>query len=85
MPKNKSSGAATIHEANELQKVMIQAAVEQLERERATGEVKAATLAAVARIVKDCGVEVDWMTNEQEHLQELVAGLKLDYTAISRV
>ena len=84
MPSKKTSGAATIKEANELQRVLIQAAVEQLHRERKEGEVRAATLAAVARIVKDCGVEVDWMVNEQSQLKELVSGLKLDMTAFNR-
>ena len=84
MHSKKTSGAATIQEANELQRVLIQAAVEQLQRERKEGEVRAATLAAVARIVKDCGVEVDWMVNEQSQLKEMVSGLKLDMTAFNR-
>lgn len=87
MPQHKSKGAATVHEAHELQKLMLQAAIEQLERERAEGDVKAQTLSAIAKIVKDTGVEIDWLNDDSSHLNDLVSGLKLNYdhfTTLSR-
>jgi lysozyme family protein len=85
MPRNKSKGAATVHEAHELQKLMIQAAIEQLERERQDGEVKAQTLSAIAKIVKDTGVEIDWLNDEVGHLNDMLSGLKLDFSHMKSV
>ena len=87
MPRKKidhSHGGAEIGELNQLHAELVQAAREQLQREREAGEVKPQTLNVLRQLLSDSGVQPSRpVADAMERLRTQVDALNIDFSKVT--